>query len=445
MVTPIVTIFTGVKDFVTDLGQRFVNMYIYKSFSSNEELVEQFYEKVDTIVNFYPEISREDILGVVYYTDIDPEDYLDSLDKDFNIEDEQNSYNDDKINFIRMRNKVLSLSNQMVYSTVTFRNDLVREEIEEEVDKDENDNATEDDKNKEKKEKKKDKNKETKEKQKEKKKKVTYHCPVGTTEFTSDLKNFCENGVSIYKGGSPNLETADECIDMTTELTDEEAPKNMKCFQITFEANTQKSKTKLENFLRYGIVADTILPEVSILEGYSWGNMVSKFSSLSSFSDSTLYNIPAYKIGKGKEIDNYTDLNDKDKRTVDNKIRVIMGLINIAKEDKEKNTHHIKGDATLPLDFTIKGTAEETIKSRITSYFGNRMHPVYHEIRFHNGVDFSHITTADPVYSLLDGVVVGTTNVYSGCGIGVLIGHDIDNDLKYDYYTRYCHFSSLKL
>ena len=409
LVTPIVSLFTGVKDFVTDLSERFTNMFIYKSFSSNEELVEEFYKKVDTIVNFYPEISREGLIGTVYYTDIDPEEYLDSLDKDTDLED-ANSNSEDDINFIRMRNKVLSLSNQMVYSTVTFRNDLIKV----------------DDYNK--------------------KGEIIghhYECPSGTRSFSSDDTGFCNGDVAKEDYvGSPDLRSADTCIDMTSPREDDET---LKCYEIAFETNTERSKEKLENFLRYGIIADTLLPEVSIFEGYSWGNMVSKFSSLSSFSDSTLYNIPAYKIGKGKEIDNYTNLDNEYKRTVDNKIRVIMGLIEVAKGERDKDNNHIKGDATLPLDFVIKSTAEETINSRITSKFGYRPHPVYGDIRFHSGVDFSHITTSDPVYSLLDGVVVSVTNANTGCGIGALIGHDTNMDMKYDYYTRYCHFSSINV
>ena len=79
-----------------------------------------------------------------------------------------------------------------------------------------------------------------------------------------------------------------------------------------------------------------------------------------------------------------------------------------------------------PLDFAY-----------ISSHFNpNRMHPVLHKIRAHNGVDYA-ASTGSPVRTTGNGTVyyAGRRN---GCGNEIVIKH------SNDYSTRYCHLSKFK-
>ena len=70
--------------------------------------------------------------------------------------------------------------------------------------------------------------------------------------------------------------------------------------------------------------------------------------------------------------------------------------------------------------------------SYISSHFNpNRMHPILHTIRAHNGVDYA-AKRGSPVRSTGDGTIsfIGRK---SGCGNEILIRH------SNDYSTRYCH------
>lgn len=69
----------------------------------------------------------------------------------------------------------------------------------------------------------------------------------------------------------------------------------------------------------------------------------------------------------------------------------------------------------------------------ITSMFGRRMHPIYNEIRFHSGVDFS-ASEGTRVHSTGDGVVA-----FSGYDRGY--GQKITIDHGYGFKTVYAHLS----
>ena len=79
-----------------------------------------------------------------------------------------------------------------------------------------------------------------------------------------------------------------------------------------------------------------------------------------------------------------------------------------------------------PLDFAY-----------ISSHFNpNRMHPVLHTIRAHNGVDYA-AKTGSPIRTTGNGTVhyAGRRN---GCGNEIVIKH------SNDYSTRYCHLNKFK-
>ncbi|WP_139903892.1 murein hydrolase activator EnvC family protein [Clostridium thermarum] len=72
----------------------------------------------------------------------------------------------------------------------------------------------------------------------------------------------------------------------------------------------------------------------------------------------------------------------------------------------------------------------------ITSYYGNRLHPVLGTYRFHAGIDIG-VYTGTPIYALKDGVVV-YSGTMSGYGKVIMIHHG-------DIISLYAHNSSLVL
>lgn len=73
----------------------------------------------------------------------------------------------------------------------------------------------------------------------------------------------------------------------------------------------------------------------------------------------------------------------------------------------------------------------------ITSGYGPRKSPTTGASTNHQGIDFG-IAGGSTIYAVADGVV--TISEYGSCtGNWAVIGHDLDGDGNYDYYTEYMH------
>lgn len=72
-------------------------------------------------------------------------------------------------------------------------------------------------------------------------------------------------------------------------------------------------------------------------------------------------------------------------------------------------------------------------KIRITSPYGMRRHPIYRDLRFHNGIDLT--ANYEPVYAMLDGIV---TKVGSNPSAGkyVTLQHSPDLEITYMHLSR---------
>ena len=75
------------------------------------------------------------------------------------------------------------------------------------------------------------------------------------------------------------------------------------------------------------------------------------------------------------------------------------------------------------------------VKGRLTSKFGNRIHPIYKRERHHPGVDFT-VPTGTPIHATADGVISKVSYVDYGYGIHVEISHPAAG-----YKTLYAHLS----
>lgn len=72
---------------------------------------------------------------------------------------------------------------------------------------------------------------------------------------------------------------------------------------------------------------------------------------------------------------------------------------------------------------------------RITSPYGNRVHPVTHNVSFHAGTDIAG-KTGDPVYSIAAGVVTSVKNS-STAGLYITIKHEDGLVSKYMHLSQY--------
>ncbi|MDR1851385.1 MAG: M23 family metallopeptidase, partial [Propionibacteriaceae bacterium] len=79
-------------------------------------------------------------------------------------------------------------------------------------------------------------------------------------------------------------------------------------------------------------------------------------------------------------------------------------------------------------------------KGEITvNSWGNRLHPIYHVIKFHNGTDFPGNKCGQPIYAIQKGKVT-TAEMQGGSGNTVIIEHgDI---LGTEFTSQYMHMSS---
>jgi murein DD-endopeptidase MepM/ murein hydrolase activator NlpD len=90
------------------------------------------------------------------------------------------------------------------------------------------------------------------------------------------------------------------------------------------------------------------------------------------------------------------------------------------------------------LHFTGEGFAPVIVnwKSRVSSEFGYRIHPVYRDRRFHAGIDISG-PTGTPIYAAADGTVLYASFITTG------YGYHLDIDHGGGTITRYAHCSKI--
>ena len=70
---------------------------------------------------------------------------------------------------------------------------------------------------------------------------------------------------------------------------------------------------------------------------------------------------------------------------------------------------------------------------RITSPYGMRRHPIYKDLRFHNGIDLA--AHYEPVYAMLDGIVT-EVGITPSAGKYVTLQHGTDLEITYMHLSR---------
>lgn len=75
-------------------------------------------------------------------------------------------------------------------------------------------------------------------------------------------------------------------------------------------------------------------------------------------------------------------------------------------------------------------------RSRFSSPFGYRVHPIKKRVSFHQGIDISGLPVGEPVYATGDGVVIQSHVSFYGYGTLVVIDHGMG------YKTKYAHLKA---
>lgn len=75
-------------------------------------------------------------------------------------------------------------------------------------------------------------------------------------------------------------------------------------------------------------------------------------------------------------------------------------------------------------------------RSRMTSSFGYRVHPIRKSVSFHQGVDIAGLPIGEPVYATGDGVVIDSQVSFYGYGTIVIIDHGMGYKTKYAHLKR---------
>ncbi len=132
----------------------------------------------------------------------------------------------------------------------------------------------------------------------------------------------------------------------------------------------------------------------------------------------------------------------KDSEKLQRKITIYEEILDLSKLSDNGNTSE-NNDSNFSMyscsSPPIKIQSGETYK--ISSPYGLRIKPIADiSSSFHNGIDIAGYPIGTEVHAVAQGTVVETSTQLEG-GNFVRIGHDLDNDGKYDNYTGYYHLS----
>lgn len=75
---------------------------------------------------------------------------------------------------------------------------------------------------------------------------------------------------------------------------------------------------------------------------------------------------------------------------------------------------------------------------RISSQYGERIHPIKKKRKMHTGIDYA-AAEGTSIYAIADGDVTRVQSLTTGYGNNVMIGHNKQSDGSYQYYTLYGH------
>lgn len=103
----------------------------------------------------------------------------------------------------------------------------------------------------------------------------------------------------------------------------------------------------------------------------------------------------------------------------------------------------ITSNCTASSDNFIAGIAGSshlpiTDYKRISSEYGERIHPKTKTKKMHDGIDYA-AAEGTSIYAIADGDVTRVQSLTTGYGNNVIIGHNKQSDGSYQYYTLYAH------
>ena len=119
-------------------------------------------------------------------------------------------------------------------------------------------------------------------------------------------------------------------------------------------------------------------------------------------------------------------------------IQEMQELVGLKKESKNEDIETILKKCTpviKKLILTSLPTGYPSKSRRITSVFGYRMHPIYHQRRFHHGIDFGG-KLGLPIKATADGIVEFSGYTEGGYGNLVIIDHDFGFKTLYGHMLK---------
>lgn len=380
---------------IRNAGKKVMNFFMELKYGTSEEIVNDFYKKIDEVVmdtreNLGVELDREFLTTSVIYGSFLMEDYV----KDYGKVDADDREVADQ--YREITNYVASMAKEMVYIDTLVHNDTY--EVKRFVQTIKTNDKGEQE--------------------------------VEQVEITEELCNGQEITKEKQKKLKENSDTYEERFDASNKT-------NKICASISYSQNLQK----LEAFLKYAYIPKVIYNvEIKGEKEILWERL-KHFLNNSGYQED-YFNIKMEYLVQGGEYDGYSELTDEQKKETDNIIRTILSLAKSSKMLSEN--YYIKGATSLPVDVSDGESIESRLYSKTLSYYGPRQ--LEGSGPFHYGIDIGKLTQADPIYSIADGIVTqANPNGLGSYGNYITIGHDINFDGKYDYYSRYAHLSIVKV
>lgn len=112
--------------------------------------------------------------------------------------------------------------------------------------------------------------------------------------------------------------------------------------------------------------------------------------------------------------------------------------INVQKKSYDELARLAKNKESLLAAIPAMQPIANSQLTRLASGYGQRLHPVFRVMKFHEGVDFS-APRGTPIYATGDGVVKAVSKSHTGYGNQVVINHG------FGFLTRYAHMQAFKV
>lgn len=269
-------------------------------------------------------------------------------------------------------------------------------------------------------------------------------------KIQSDIKSK-DAQIKEYK---EKMKQADETI-KAIQKEIEPIEKELQQREVDLKQSEDAYNALVSNMYEEGVFS----PLAMLLQADNWKEFMANFDMVKMIADRKydLFNEVKKKRDLVKEkMDELNVKRDLQQKEIDESKKLLVEIVEAQKKDKtallkanevieqyEDEMIEVNRDliASGKLNFPYTGPMQKPINSNINSGFGYRMHPIYHRMILHKGVDFPG-SVGTPIYAAADGVVV-SSKASSGYGWLLTIYHGDKNGVP--IYSRYAHSYSRQI